>query len=62
MSTKIRNIFFIVGLVAIVIMLLTFEVSFKELWHQLTHAGYWLIPIIGMWLVLYCMNALNGNR
>ena len=59
MSTKIRNIFFIVGLVAIVIMLLTFEVSFKELWHQLTHAGYWLIPIIGMWLVLYCMNALT---
>lgn len=48
-----------VGLVAIAIMLLTFEVSFKELWHQITHAGYWLIPIIGMWLVLYCMNALT---
>ena len=59
MSPSIRNIFFAIGLAAVVIMLLTFNVSFVQLWQQLTTAGYWLIPIIGMWLVLYAMNALT---
>ena len=40
-------------------MILTFDVSFVELWQQIQHAGYWLVVIIGMWLVLYCMNAMT---
>lgn len=59
MSNKFRNIFFFVGLVAVVIMLLTMDVSFVELWQQMCHAGYWLVVIIVMWLGLYCMNALT---
>ena len=39
-------------------MLLTFDISFVELWEHLTHAGYWLIPIIGIWFVVYAVNAL----
>ena len=58
MSSLTRNIFFAVGLVAIVIMVLGFDVSFVELWQQLCAAGYWLLPIIGMWLPLYMLNAL----
>ena len=59
MSNKYKNIFFIVGLLAVVIMVLTMDVSFVELWRQIRHAGYWLAVIIVMWLGLYCMNALT---
>ena len=46
------------GVAACVVMLLTFDVSFVELWQHLCHAGYWLIPIIGVWLLVYGLNAL----
>ena len=39
-------------------MLFTFDVSFVELWEHLTHAGYWLIPIVGVWIFVYGLNAL----
>ena len=56
---RLNNLFFIIGVVAVVVMLLTFDVSFVELWEHLTHAGYWLIPIIGVWLFVYGLNALS---
>ena len=55
---RLNNLFFILGIVACVVMLLTFEISFIELWQHLCHAGYWLIPIIGVWLLVYGLNAL----
>ena len=55
---RLNNLFFIVGVVAVVVMILTFDVSFNELWHHLAHAGYWLIPILGIWLLVYGLNAL----
>ena len=55
---RLNNLFFILGVVACVVMLLTFDVSFIELWQHLCHAGYWLIPIIGIWLVVYGLNAM----
>ena len=45
---RLNNLFFILGVAACIVMLLTFDVSFVELWDHLCHAGYWLIPIIGM--------------
>lgn len=54
---RLNNLFFILGCAAVVVMLLTFDVSFVELWQHLCHAGYWLIPIIGIWLVVYALNA-----
>lgn len=57
MKNKSRNIFFAFGVIAIVIMIFTFEVSFEELWQRIKDAGYYLIPIIGMWFFLYMMNA-----
>lgn len=59
MRKKADNIFFLFGLVAIIIMILTFDVSFDEMWADLKRAGYWLIPILGMWFLLYFMNALT---
>lgn len=53
-----NNLFFIIGVVAVVVMLFTFDVSFVELWEHICHAGWWLVPIIGIWLVVYGLNAL----
>ena len=55
---RLNNLFFLLGVAACVVMLLTFDVSFVELWDHLCHAGYWLIPIIGIWIVVYALNAL----
>jgi hypothetical protein len=55
---RLNNLFFLLGIAAVVVMLLTFDVSFVELWQHLCHAGYWLIPIVGIWIVIYAMNAL----
>jgi len=55
---RLNNLFFFLGVVACVVMLLTFDVSFVELWDHLCHAGYWLIPIIGVWIFVYGLNAL----
>lgn len=57
MNNKIRNIFFLIGLTAIVVMCLTFDVSFKELWDDICRAGYWLVAIIALWGALYSFNA-----
>ncbi len=55
---RLNNLFFFLGCAACVVMLFTFDVSFVELWEHITHAGYWLIPIVGIWLVVYGLNAL----
>ena len=55
---RLNNLFFMLGVAACVVMLLTFDVSFVELWQHLCHAGYWLIPIVGVWLLVYGLNAL----
>ncbi len=56
-QARIKNIFFFVGIVAVVVMLFTFEVSFIELWHYICHTGYWLLAILALWGILYLMNA-----
>ena len=54
---RLNNLFFFLGVAAVVVMLFTFDVSFIELWQHLAHAGYWLIPIIGVWFFVYGINA-----
>ena len=54
---RLNNLFFVIGVVAVVVMLFTFDISFVELWQHITHAGYWLVPIIGIWIVIYAINA-----
>lgn len=57
-KNALNNIFFFAGVAAVVVMLFTFDVSFVELWEHLCHAGYWMIPILGVWILIYGMNAL----
>ena len=59
MRQKIKNILFFIGLASVVVMLFTFDVSWGELWEDLCHAGYWLVAILLLWLVLYTMNTLT---
>ncbi|MBQ5982064.1 MAG: flippase-like domain-containing protein [Prevotella sp.] len=59
---RLNNLFFLFGVVAVVVMLLTFDVSFVELWQHLCKAGYWLIPIIGVWIFIYAINALAWQQ
>ena len=54
---KVNNLFFFLGVAVVVVMLFTFDVSFVELWQHLCRAGYWLIPIIGIWVLIYAINA-----
>ena len=59
---RLNNLFFIVGVISCVVMLFTFDVSFVELWQHLCTAGYWLIPIIGVWVLIYGINAASWWR
>ena len=57
MKNKYRNIFLIFGIVAIIIMLCTFDMEYDELWSNLKRAGMWLPAVIGLWVIIYLMNA-----
>ncbi len=58
MKNKYRNIFLIFGIVAIIIMLCTFDMEYDELWSNLKRAGMWLPAVIGLWVFIYWLNAL----
>lgn len=59
MKQRYRNIFLLFGIAAIVVMLCTFDVNYRELWHNLLRAGYWFPAIMLLWVVIYLMNALS---
>ena len=59
MKSGIRNLFFIIGLAAVIIMAVTFDVSWDLLWQSLCQTGYWLVAIVVLWVVLYAMNTLS---
>lgn len=61
MQKKHRNIFFLFGLAAIVIMVLTFQVSFAEMWRHVERAGVWLWAILLLWMGLYFLNTLTWH-
>ncbi|MGI6232107.1 MAG: lysylphosphatidylglycerol synthase transmembrane domain-containing protein [Prevotella sp.] len=53
-----NNILFVVGCVAVVVMVLAFDVNISQLWSYLTQASWWLLAIFVLWIVVYCMNTL----
>ncbi|MDO4159544.1 MAG: lysylphosphatidylglycerol synthase transmembrane domain-containing protein [Prevotellaceae bacterium] len=58
MRKRLNNIFFVFGVVVVIVMFLTFDVSFVQLWAYIRKASYWLGAILALWLLLYIMNAL----
>lgn len=57
MKDKFRNIFWFFGIFAIVVMLLTFDMDYQELWQNLRKAGVWFPAVILLWIVIYYLNA-----
>lgn len=54
MKSKYRNIFLIFGIVAIVVMLCTFDMEYDELLANLRRAGIWLPAVVGLWIIITC--------
>lgn len=59
MKKNFNTICFVLGLIAVVIMIFTFDVSFSQLWLYMEKAGYWLIAILALWALLYLLNTLS---
>ena len=60
-STKVnyRNLFFFVGIALLVVMLFSLDMSWREIWTNVCHAGYWLPFNIVLWAGIYLMNAAS---
>lgn len=59
MKKKFNAICFALGLVAVLVMIFTFDVSFAQLWLYLEEAGYWFLAILALWALLYLLNTLS---
>lgn len=54
--SQLRNLFLAFGLVAVVIMLFTFDLSYEELWANLRRAGIYLPLVLVLWAFVYLIN------
>lgn len=61
MKSSYRNLFFIVGMVLLVAMLCSLDMSWSEIWHNVCRAGYWLPLNIALWAFIYLMNAASWH-
>lgn len=58
MQKKISTILFLIGIASVMVMLMTFDVSFTMLWNNIRQTGFWLAASVMLWGVLYGLNAL----
>jgi len=58
MQKRISTILFFIGIASVIVMLMTFDVSFTVLWSNIRQAGFWLAASVMLWGVLYGLNAL----
>lgn len=56
MNKKIRTVFFVFGLLIFVV--LTIEFGLENILINIQKTGWWLIPIVGIWLFVYLLNSL----
>lgn len=56
-KSKYRNFFLAFGIVAVIVMMFTFDMDYNELWSNLRRAGYYFPLIILLWLFIYMLNA-----
>lgn len=66
MKKKHQNIFFLFGL--LLLGLMATQLDLEEVWQGLTHAGYWFVAILVLWVFLYIFNTaawqliINASR
>lgn len=61
MKSLYRNIFLVIGVVAIVIMLCTSDLSYEEMWANIRRAGYWFPAVVFLWALIYLVNAWSWS-
>ncbi|MCD8291545.1 MAG: flippase-like domain-containing protein [Prevotella sp.] len=54
MKKKYQNIFFVFGIVLLIVMIT--QLDFKEVWNGLKNAGYWFFAVLLLWAFLYIFN------
>lgn len=57
MKNKFRNIFFILGVVAIIVMLLFTDMTYEDVHSCLRRAGIWFPILLLLWMFIYILNA-----
>ena len=55
-GNKINTVFFIIGLLILAYMI--YKIGAATIWENIVKTGWWFIPVIGSWLVIYGLNAL----
>lgn len=56
MKNRLRNLFFLIGVVAVVIMLWKFEMPYDQVLQNVRRAGIWFPAVLLLWGVIYFMN------
>lgn len=57
MKAKTYNtIFFILGLLTLLYMV--YKIGLQVIWNNIVQTGIWFVPVIGIWLIIYILNAL----
>lgn len=57
MKGGLRNVFMVIGVLAIVVMLCTFDLSYTALWQNIPDAGGWFVAVVLIWIPIYLINA-----
>ena len=56
MKSRYQNAFLLFGLAVLVVMLL--QLDYGEVWHGVSHAGYWFVAVVALWAFLYVFNTI----
>ncbi|MEL5896061.1 lysylphosphatidylglycerol synthase transmembrane domain-containing protein [Bacteroides sp. GD17] len=59
MKNKYRNWFMLFGVLAIVIMLLTMDMDYSDIWRSLLRAGIWFPAVLVLWFFVYLLNTCS---
>jgi uncharacterized protein (TIRG00374 family) len=54
-----QNLFFILGLLALGIMI--YKIGLDNIWNDIKQTGWWFLPIIGLWCIIYLLNTIACN-
>ncbi|WP_294072382.1 lysylphosphatidylglycerol synthase transmembrane domain-containing protein [Proteiniphilum sp. UBA1028] len=59
-KTKIaQNVFFFLGVLALGIMI--YKIGIGTIWSDIRRTGWWFVPIIGLWAIVYLLNTISCN-
>ncbi len=61
MSSTVRNIFFLFGVVSIMLMIFGFDLSIEAITDNLLRAGWWFVWACVLWVVVYMINTISWH-